>query len=67
MPHPTSLPVALSSLPSDISSTDTAWILVSAELVLLMTPALAFFYRGMGRSKNALNTMMSFCSLVGCV
>ena len=70
MPHPTSLPVALSSLSSNVSSADTAWILVSTALVLLMTPALAFFYGGMVRSKNALNTMMmSFCSLgvVGCV
>src|SRR5215203_2583699 len=43
---------------------DTAWMLVSAALVLLMTPALAFFYGGLVRSKNALNTMMmSFISL----
>ncbi len=37
---------------------DTAWILVSTALVLLMTPALGFFYGGLVRSKNALNTMM---------
>jgi len=43
---------------------DTAWILVSTALVLLMTPALAFFYGGLVRSKNALNTMMmSFVAL----
>jgi Amt family ammonium transporter len=43
---------------------DTAWMLISAALVLLMTPALAFFYGGLVRSKNALNTMMmSFISL----
>jgi Amt family ammonium transporter len=43
---------------------DIAWILVSAALVLLMTPALGFFYGGLVRSKNALNTvMMSFASL----
>jgi Amt family ammonium transporter len=43
---------------------DTAWMLVSAALVLLMTPALAFFYGGLVRSKNVLNTMMmSFVSL----
>jgi Amt family ammonium transporter len=43
---------------------DTAWMLVSTALVLLMTPALAFFYGGLVRSKNALNTMMmSFVSL----
>jgi Amt family ammonium transporter len=39
-------------------------MLISAALVLLMTPALAFFYGGLVRSKNALNTMMmSFISL----
>ena len=37
---------------------DTAWLLASTALVLLMTPALAFFYGGLVRSKNALNTMM---------
>jgi ammonium transporter, Amt family len=40
---------------------DTAWMLVSAALVLLMTPGLAFFYGGFVRSRNILNTlMMSF-------
>jgi Amt family ammonium transporter len=43
---------------------DIAWVLVSAALVLLMTPALGFFYGGLVRTKNALNTMMmSFVSL----
>src|SRR5689334_1962182 len=43
---------------------DTAWMLVSTALVLLMTPMLAFFYGGLVRSKNALNTMMmSFIAL----
>ena len=43
---------------------DTAWMLISTALVLLMTPALAFFYGGLVRSKNALNTMMmSFIAL----
>src|SRR5918992_3637134 len=37
---------------------DTAWMLMATALVLLMTPALAFFYGGLVRSKNALNTMM---------
>src|SRR5215471_6642363 len=47
-----------------INQADTAWMLVSTALVLLMTPALAFFYGGLVRSKNALNTMMmSFISL----
>jgi len=43
---------------------DIAWILTSAALVLLMTPALGFFYGGLVRTKNALNTvMMSFAAL----
>ena len=43
---------------------DIAWMLVATALVLLMTPALGFFYGGMVRSKNALNTlMMSFVAL----
>ncbi len=47
-----------------ISPADTAWMLVATALVLLMTPALAFFYGGLVQSKNALNTMMmSFISL----
>lgn len=37
---------------------DLTWMLVACALVLLMTPALACFYAGMVRSKNALNTMM---------
>ena len=37
---------------------DTAWMLVSAALVLLMTPGLAFFYAGMVRSKNAVSTLL---------
>ncbi|MGH9311185.1 MAG: ammonium transporter, partial [Vicinamibacterales bacterium] len=41
-----------------INGADTAWMLIAAALVLLMTPALAFFYGGLVRSKNALNTMM---------
>jgi Amt family ammonium transporter len=50
--------------PPAISPADTAWMLVSTALVLLMTPALAFFYGGLVRSKNSLNTMMmSFVAL----
>ncbi|MEO7193103.1 MAG: ammonium transporter [Vicinamibacterales bacterium] len=47
-----------------INGADTAWMLMATALVLLMTPALAFFYGGLVRAKNALNTMMmSFISL----
>jgi Amt family ammonium transporter len=50
--------------PSPLNQADTAWMLVATALVLLMTPALAFFYGGLVRSKNALNTMMmSFVSM----
>ncbi|WP_197373778.1 ammonium transporter [Mycolicibacterium baixiangningiae] len=46
------------------NSGDTAWVLVSAAMVLLMTPALAFFYGGLSRQKSVLNMMMmSFGSL----
>jgi Amt family ammonium transporter len=48
----------------ELNAADTAWMLVATGLVLLMTPALAFFYGGMVRTKNALNTMMkSFVAL----
>lgn len=47
-----------------INTGDTAWILTSAALVLLMTPALGFFYGGLVRGRNVLNTlMMSFVAL----
>ena len=47
-----------------MNNADIAWMLVATALVLLMTPALAFFYGGLVRSKNALNTMMmSFVAL----
>ena len=41
-----------------IDTGDTAWVLISAALVFLMTPGLAFFYGGMVRSKNVLSTIM---------
>ncbi len=41
-----------------VNAGDTAWILISSALVLLMTPALAFFYGGMVREKNVLNTLL---------
>jgi Amt family ammonium transporter len=41
-----------------IDTGDTAWLLVSSALVLLMTPALALFYAGMVRRKNVLSTIM---------
>jgi Amt family ammonium transporter len=41
----------------NLNTGDTAWLLVSCALVLLMTPALAFFYGGMARRKNILSTL----------
>ncbi len=47
-----------------MSSGDTAWLLISAALVMLMTPALALFYGGMVQGKNVLSTFMhSFMAL----
>src|SRR5262245_45146284 len=55
---------AAAQAPPELNPADTAWMLIATALVLLMTPALAFFYGGLVRSKNALNTMMmSFISL----
>jgi Amt family ammonium transporter len=50
--------VALAAEAPEISPGDTAWLLVSTALVMLMTPGLAFFYGGMVRSKNVLGTIM---------
>jgi len=41
-----------------VNGADIGWMIVATGMVLLMTPALAFFLRGLVRSKNALNTMM---------
>ncbi len=41
-----------------IDTGDTAWVLISAALVFIMTPGLGFFYGGMVRSKNVLGTIM---------
>jgi Amt family ammonium transporter len=46
---------------------DTAWMLVSAAMVLLMTPGLAFFYGGMVRAKSVLNMIMLSISAMGVV
>ncbi len=53
---------------SKIDSGDTAWVLVSAALVLLMTaPGLALFYGGMVRRKNVLSTLMQSFILAGLI
>jgi len=49
-----------------MNSGDTAWVLVSSTLVLLMTVGLAFFYGGMARRKNVLSLLMQ-CFIIMCV
>ena len=50
-----------------MDSGDTAWVLASSALVLLMTPGLAFFYAGLARSKNASATIMHSFLTIGIV
>ncbi len=58
------LPLLQEAAPPAVAPADTAWMLVATALVLLMTPALGFFYGGLVRSKNSLNTlMMSYVAL----
>lgn len=49
---------ALAADAPKVDSGDTAWVLVSSALVMIMTPALGLFYGGMVRKKNALSTIM---------
>ena len=53
--------------PDGLSAGDTAWVLTSAALVLLMTPGLAFFYGGLSRQKSVLNMMMMSFGTMGVV
>src|SRR5437660_5544140 len=53
--------------PPAISAGDTAWVLASSALVLLMTVGLACFYSGLVRSKNSLNTMMMSIVAMGAI
>ncbi|MDF2564445.1 MAG: ammonium transporter [Massilibacillus sp.] len=50
-----------------IDSGDTAWVLVSAAMVFIMTPGLGFFYGGMVRSKNVLSTIMQSFFIVALI
>ena len=52
--------------PAEVNSGDTAWLLVSAAMVMLMTPALAFFYGGLVRRKNVLSVLMQ-CMAILCL
>lgn len=50
-----------------MNSGDTAWVLLSAALVFVMTPAVALFYGGMVRSKNVLSTIMQSMFILGMI
>jgi len=52
---------------TEVNAGDTAWVLVAAALVLVMTPALAFFYGGMVRKKNVLGTVMQSFIIVALI
>ena len=50
-----------------VNTGDTAWILMSSAMVLLMTPGLALFYGGMARRKNLLSTIMMSFAIMGLI
>jgi Amt family ammonium transporter len=60
-------PAAPATVSPVLNTGDTAWMLISAALVLLMIPGLALFYGGMVRSKNVLSTMMHSFVAMGIV
>ncbi|MEN9448003.1 MAG: hypothetical protein RJA25_1293 [Bacteroidota bacterium] len=51
----------------NINTGDTAWMLVAAALVLIMTPALGFFYGGMANSKNIISTVFQSVFMLGLI
>lgn len=55
---PTQIAPPTNSVPLQLNTGDTAWVIVATVLVLMMTPGLAFFYGGLVRTRNALNTLM---------
>lgn len=61
------LPKAAIAADSPINTGDNAFLLISAALVLLMTPALALFYGGMARRKNVLSVIMHSFIIIGLV
>jgi Amt family ammonium transporter len=70
-PAPAAPPAAEAAAPQNadpvLNTGDTAWMLVSSALVLLMLPGLALFYGGMVRSKNVLSTMMHSFVVMGLI
>jgi len=60
-------PASLALQAATISAGDTAWVLAATALVMVMTVGLAFFYGGLVRPKNALNTMMMSVVALGVI
>ena len=60
-------PAPANSSAPKVSSGDTAWILISAALVMLLTPGLALFYGGMVRTKNVLGTIMQSFMIIALI
>lgn len=62
-------PAACSAMPATagaVDKADTVWVLISAALIMLMTPGLAFFYGGLVRRKNVLSVLMQ-CFMIMCL
>jgi Amt family ammonium transporter len=57
----------VSSAAATLSAGDTAWVLMSSALVMLMLPGLALFYGGLVRSRGSLNTFMMSVAALGVV
>ncbi len=66
-PMKAALPAPAAPASPKIDTGDTAWMLMSAALVLLMTPGLALFYGGMVRAKNVLGTIMHSFIIMGLI
>jgi Amt family ammonium transporter len=58
---------AIEEITRKINSGDTAWVLISTALVMLMTPGLAFFYGGMVRKKNILSILMQCFTMIALI
>lgn len=59
--------IVQAAAPAAISAGDTAWVLMSTALVMLMVPGLSLFYGGLVRGKNALNSMMMSLAPLGLI
>jgi len=59
-------PAPVAAAADTLNTGDTVWVMLSAALVMLMTPGLAFFYGGLVRKKNVLSILMQ-CFMVMCL